>query len=480
MDINKINYRVMTIRLCTLLFLILMTVTCFEDQLDLAPYNALLDTELFKTEENAEAALVMVYRGRSWWRIWNFSWEYYGDPSGTGSTSGPSRAAPNAFWQKSINPQNDVIQSQYSELWDHASRSNNFLALAKDTEFRDPARKLAAQAEAKFMRAMYFHYMTMIWGSIPLATDFPVPLHPTRNTKEECYAFIIRELEFAIQHLPENNIGVLRPGEWEARADKYAAEALLAKVLMMAPGELYDLDRAITLINDVIGSGKYELEGFYGDLMMVDNKDSREGIFLINFTNNDNPQDGSNSASLAVPAQIWYRPTREFYDSFEDGDTRRDVNINRIYIPPVRDDLYLGKLGYDPRAVNGFVRDSYPQWVLRLADILLLKAEALAKKDYNANATEIFSLVEQVRNRAFHGQAHKVYSAADFASLDDFWEFLWWERRKELFYETHCFFDAKRMGLCQSMLGLEEYQEVLPYSSYDLTLNPNLEQNPGY
>ena len=193
---------------------------------------------------------------------------------------------------------------------------------------------------------------------------------------------------------------------------------------------------------------------------------------------------------LAVPSQIWYRPTWEFYHSFEEGDTRRDVNCLRllIVIPPpplppvdtVRDDLYLGKLGYDERAINGFGWDSYPQYVLRLGDILLLRAEGLAKKDYSLNTTEIFNLIEQVRNRAFQGEDHKVFGAADFGSMDEFWEFLWWERRKELFYETHTFFDAKRMGLCQQILGLEEYQNILPISTFDLSLNPNLEQNPGY
>ncbi len=464
------------------LFLLLSSflASCFEDQLSLTPYDAIVDEKLFESEANAEAALVMVYRGRSWWRITNFTMEYYGDPSGTGSTSGPANAAANQYWQKSVTPENGFIDGHWNELWAHAARANNFLAFIDITPFRDPARKLAAISEAKFMRALHYHIMTMIWGSIPLITDLPAQLSPPRNTEEECYAFLIDELEYCIENLPETNIGVLRPGEWEARPDRYSAMALLAKVLMMAPEPLYDLDRAINLISDVIGSGKYELEPFYGDLMMVDNKDSREGIFLINFTNNGNPQDGSNSASLAVPAQIWYRPTREFFNSFEAGDTRRDVDINRIYIPPVRDDLYLGKLGYDKRAINGFVYDSYPQWVLRLADMLLLKAEALAKKDYNANATEIFSLIEQVRNRAFQGQPHKIYRAADFSNMDDFWEFLWWERRKELYYETHCFFDAKRMGLCEKILGLQEYQEKLPLPAYQLILNRKLVQNPGY
>jgi hypothetical protein len=205
---------------------------------------------------------------------------------------------------------------------------------------------------------------------------------------------------------------------------------------------------------------------------------------VINFTNGT-VQDGSNSGSLSVPEQIWYRPTWEFYFSFEDGDTRRDVDIERLLIAlptgdTIRDDLYLLKLRYDRRSVNGFGWDNYPQYVLRLADILMLRAEALGKKDMNAHMDEICALIEQVRKRAFQDKPHKIYSASDFNNLDELYEVLWWERRKELYYETHTFFDAKRMGLCQKMLGLEKWQEVLPYSTYDLTLNPNLEQNPGY
>lgn len=453
--------------------------SCFEDELTLVPADGITDENFWISEENAEAALIPMYRGRSYWRLPSFAWDFYGDPSGTGATSGPANAFANQLTLKAVTPENEFIVAPYAQLYGYINHANIFLNNVDRVEFKDPARKEAAKGEARFIRAMYYFYMNMIWGGVPDINHDPIPLHPERETEETIYSMIIEDLKWAIDNLPETNIGVLRPGEWECRPDQYAAKALLAKVLMTAGEPNYDLDRALELIDDVIGSGKYKLEEFYGDLMMVDNKDNEENIFLINFTSKMNhPFDGSNAASLAIPGQVWFRATPEFYNSFEVGDTRRDVNINYF---PIFGEYYVQKMGYDPRAVNGFTYDNYPQYILRLADIYLLKAEGLAKKDFLANIDEACDLVELVRDRAFPDSiSHTVYTAADFSNFDEFWEFLWWERRKEVFFECQTFFDAKRMGMCQKMLGLQKWQEVLPFSTDDLTLNPNLKQNEGY
>ncbi len=459
--------------------LVLLTIpSCFKEELTLTPTNSIIDENYWTSEENAEAALIPMYRGRSYWRLPSFAWEFYGDRAGSGAWSGPANTNAIQLSSGTVTPDNEFVVAPYGQLYGYINHANIFLQFVDLVTFRDPKRKEEAKGEARFMRAMYYHYMTMIFGSVPIVTSFPVELFAERATTEENYSQIISDLEWAIENLPENNIGVLREGEWECRPDKYSAKALLAKVLMTAPEPLYDLDRAITLINDVFGSNKYELEGNYGDLMMVDNKDNKENIFMINFTSKmSNPFDGSNAASLAVPGQVWFRATPEFYNSFEAGDSRRDVNIKYFFIFK---EYYVNKMGYDPRAINGFTYDSYPQYILRLADLYLLKAEALAKKDWNANKNEACSLVEEVRNRAFKGATHKVYTPADFADLHEFWIHLWWERRKELYFECHMFFDAKRMNLCGEMLGLEEWRWVLPFSTTDLTLNKGLKQNPNY
>lgn len=461
------------------LLLVFTSVSCFEDELYLTAKDSIPDEEFFKLESNAEAALIAVYRGRDWWRYTCFGLEYYGDASGTGNTSGPSNQWAIQLSERTTTPENEFALLHYNEIYAYITRCNGFLHFSKKTNFKDPNRKNIAQAEAHFMRGMYYYFLTMIYGSVPNVINVPAPLDIARATTEENYIQIIEDLQFAIDNLPIDNIGIIRPGEWESRANKYAAMGLMAKVLMSAPDGLKDYVKAQELINQIIDSKKYSLLPFYGDLMMVNNKDNEEGLFLINFTSGAvTPFDGSNAASLSVGSQTWFRPTTEFHKSFETGDSRKDVNIDLSV--PVIGTPRVRKLRFDPLAVKGFTHDCYPQWVLRYADILLIKAEILAKLDYSSNATEIFNLVEQVRNRAFKGASHKVYSITDLPTYDQFMEFLWWERRKEFFYEIQSFFDAKRMDMCQKMLKLEEWQEVFPFSTATITLNPSIIQNPGY
>jgi len=462
--------------------------SCWDEQLNFYPHDAVADEILFSSEEGAEAALVYIYRQRPFFVFSGYTLEFYGDKSGTGCGSGPANNWANAFENKDPTPASRLCQRMYYENFPYIAHINSFLYFAENTPFKDPARKEVAMAEARFMRALYYFRLVQIYGSVPLVVEVPPPLYPQRATLEENYAQIVEDLEYAMERLPNHNYGILRPGEFEARATSWAAKGLLAKVLMTAPDPVYDLDRAIQLTGDIINNGPYRLLDNYEDLWMVDNKNNEESIFLLSLGNNQGL--GSNAASLSTPEQIWYRPTWEFYWSFEEGDSRRNVDIQRLLIvipapplPPIdtiRDELYLGKFRFDPEAVNGFGYDSFPMYILRMADILLLRAEALARKNLSGNITEILNLMNQVRDRAFKGNDPNPYLASDFPDWDTFVELLWWERRKELFFEIQSFFDAKRMGVAGTILGLDEYKWIFPLGFDALIDNPNLEQNPVY
>jgi hypothetical protein len=463
-----------------LILLVAGLTSCFNDQLEIFPTDATVDEVLFSTEVGAEAALIALYDPVTpgYYMFSAFGMEYYGDASGTGVTSGPASQDAQALSAKSITPDNRFAQRWYYETFRPIARMNSWLFFAQETPFADPARKKAAFGEVHYLRAMYYFRLVQLYGSVPAVYEVPPQFYPPRATPEENYSKIIEDLEIAITDLPWENNGVLRPGKFEARITKGAAICLMARVLMTAPEPLYDLDRAIELLNGIVYDTRYELLPNFEDLWNVDNKNNKESIHLISLANYQ--QEGSNAASLSVPSQIWFRPTRDFYDSFEPGDTRRDVTIQRLYIPPVRDDLYLLKLRYDPRAQNGWVFDSFPMYYTRKADMILLLAEALAVKNLNGNMDEILALIELVRNRAFKGQSHKVYTATDFPDLHALKILLWWERRKELFFEIQSFWDAKRMGIAQEILGLQDYQLIFPLGADALAENPSLVQNPGY
>lgn len=455
----------------------LIATSCFEEQLDIYPKNSIVDQVLFETEEGAEAALIGLYDDVTpgYYMFSVFGLEWYGDLSGTAVGPGPSNSDAQSLALKTVTSSNRFAQRWYYETWPTIIYCNYFLNFIQDTPFRDPVRKNVAIGEAKFIRAMYYYRLVQHYGRVPIVYTVDAPLYPAKaETLGDNYDFIIRDLEEAINVLPVVNNGVLRAGSYEARPTKGSAQALLAKVLLTAPDPYYDLDRAISLCDEVI-NGPYSLMESYPDLFLIEARsDNPETIFLISLAFNN--LDGSNAGELSTFSQTWYRPTPEFFQSFEPGDQRRDVNIEYNFI---FNDYRVRKMRYDPRTLNGMVNNNFPQYYIRLADIIMLKAECLAYKNFNSNREEILSLLNQIRDRAFGDDQHR-FTLEDIPDEEAFWDLYVWERRKEFFFECQHFFDLKRMGLAEKYLGLTEYQLVFPFGSDALALNPNLVQNTGY
>jgi hypothetical protein len=134
-------------------------------------------------------------------------------------------------------------------------------------------------------------------------------------------------------------------------------------------------------------------------------------------------------------------------------------------------------------------------YIFRLADILLLKAEALA---HTGNLSGAMALVNQVRTRVL--LANIVPATSENDAIDKILK----ERFLELAFEGQRWFDLKREGKTVEVLSQQKYlvydpatqssnQTLMPYipnlDSKDLLLpvpqsaidnNSNLSQNPGY
>lgn len=127
----------------------------------------------------------------------------------------------------------------------------------------------------------------------------------------------------------------------------------------------------------------------------------------------------------------------------------------------------------------------------RLADILLLKAEALANLGGTANLQEAAGLVNQVRNRAKLGNLAAAKTATSEALLDAILH----ERRLELAFEAQRWFDLVRFGKVESVMNTLNSRDpgrlplrrlfdansyLLPIPQTAIDLNTNLVQNLGY
>ncbi len=362
-----------------------------------------------------------------------------------------------------------------------------------------PSEKKQWKAEALIFRAWAWFDMARLWGGIPLVTEKTPDvtaqnieeiyslLFPPRQSVEDVYKSIIRDLEIGSNDAPDVN-----PQD-KFILTKAVANSLLAKVYAEKP--IRDYNKVVTYCQKVESAG-FSLVPNYGDLFAFDKniKDSKlryssESIFEISYpagsTNwvwmmfGKNEADANSTYDWAK----WITPSRDLIAAFEkENDTER-MNASIVWGSPSWSIHYPSNhypFMYKTRSnLSSVIK-------LRLADILLLKAEAYADL---GNTTEAVNLVNRIRNRA------KLPNlSTSITSKDEVKDAVLKERRLELAFEGNRWFDLVRndkaipvMNSLNSrdagriqMLPLTNETILLPVPQDAIDKNPSLLQNPGY
>ncbi|PSL44710.1 SusD-like starch-binding protein associating with outer membrane [Chitinophaga niastensis] len=301
--------------------------------------------------------------------------------------------------------------------------------------------------EASFIRALTYFYLVRFWGDVPLNLKSVDTENLSRAKQEDVFNQIKADLDIAITNL-ELDYG---DGDRAVRASKGAAWAIKAHVL----GWLQDFAGCEKLCDSVITRGPFSLVTDTTNLLSIFVGKSGEGIFELNF-----------DASLReVQKNRVYNRTlgRPWYTDQSDGGGGTDKfilsptrqQLNKMFTPGARDGrlftwftretylqgvnndrIFLGK--YRTLQVKG---DTSSQninesniIITRLADIMLLRAEALASTAVG-RAAEAAVLLNKVRGRAF---------ATPYTGGGDIQDTILLERRKELIGEGQYFFDLVR------------------------------------
>ena len=261
--------------------------------------------------------------------------------------------------------------------------------------------------------------------------------------------------------------------------------------------ELGNWDKVVEYADAVFADG-IELEPQYADLFGFDAtlgdatlRNSRESILEMQYTaasgNWVTWMFGRNLANWeeSFTWAKWITPSRDLINAFaQAGDTLR-CNQTIVY--------------YDCSWQNYYPADNYPFMYktrsaynsiikLRGADILLLKAEALAHKGDLAGAVE---LVNQTRNRAKIGDLPSSQTGSQEQVLNAVLN----ERRLELALEGQRLFDLIRFGKLMEVMNdinsrdegrlpqarpFVEAHRLMPIPQTALDQNANLQQNDGY
>jgi len=488
---EKIKYNSKSV----VIFFILMTVfiSCSDDFVDVASEDENSE-DFFNNEEDYQNALIGAYDLLQSTYINVMLGEIASDNTLAGGESATDVPGIQEIDDMMHTPVNAQLRDIWSWMYAGVNRANYIMEFQDKTDF---AGKEGVIAQTRFLRAYYYFELVKWFGDVPLAIDrrilFGEETGIDRAPKEDVYALIEEDLEFAADNLP-----VTQPQT--GRITQGAARALLGKVYLYQD----KFTEAATVLDQVI-AGPYDLVTDYNSIFEQIGENNIESVFEVQYTDEEgagfgclqcsegNVAVGFNgirnySGPLFDSGFSFNVPTQEVVDTFEAGDIRLDVAIldieawataqgatfstgfehtgyfNRKYIAR-QGDLNTG----DANLTNP---NNYR--AIRFADVLLMAAEAHNRKS-PSNDGQALIYLNRVRTRA---QLLDV-TATGSALTDAIYQ----ERRVELVGEGHHFFDLVRTGRAAAEIDgfVTGKHELFPIPLIEIQLAGNRwEQNPGY
>jgi starch-binding outer membrane protein, SusD/RagB family len=447
----------------SLLFLSLLLTTACQDQLDLTPISGISVDTYFNNPTEVKSGVYAMYDGLQAIPLREFAvTEMRSDNTNTNLHEGDWRQLESL----DVLPTNSAVSLYYASCYNAIFRANLVLENL-DVVTSDTDRKLY-EGEAKFVRALTYFNLVRAFGGVPLIDKVILASESysyARATEQEIYSLIISDLTTAKNQLTG------RSGVPEGRATTGAAAALLAKVYLTTK----DYANAKSLLDALVAGTEYALRPVYRDVFYTER--NVEIIFAMQYINDNaaESQDYSREFTTSGTARGLNYPTSNFKAAVTAGDLR----IATLYHPTRTSEV--GKFVTTSTNLTYCGND----WiVLRFADVLLMHSESILA---GANATsdlEAIKSYNKIRVRA----GLSVLPTDGSGSLTS--QMLLDERRVELAFENHRFYDLIRFGVAESVLGAFATAEGFTFTPSDLLLPipqrevdtsfGSITQNPGY
>ncbi|WP_109299104.1 RagB/SusD family nutrient uptake outer membrane protein [Aquimarina sp. AU474] len=456
--------------------------SCEDDFLEPAPTGAVSSSTFYSNEEELESGIINMYDGiqgindtradsNHAIQVEFYVTEMRSDNTRTKSSEGEAAQ----FESFNIETTNGLVADYYRSFYNVIFRSNIVL---QNLDVASDQNRGRFEGEAKFVRAYAYFNLVRLFGDVPLVDRVIKPseteIQFTRIPTATVYELIVSDLESAVANLDNT---------YKNRASRAAAQTLLAKVYL-TQGTNYN--QAQQLLEAVMSSG-FSLESNFKDVFYTELND--EIIFSIGFLPdvNDDSQNFSaewlNAVGRTSGVNYVTTEARAALDALGGDRTQFSYRQDVIqpsqfqvakYLPNGDDDLGIAATSNDPTlAGNDWI-------VLRYADVLLMHVEAIMAGAQETSVQAALNSFQLIRNRA--GLTDIVTNITKQELLD--------ERRVELAFENHRFFDLVRFNVAQDVLSAFSDANGLGYSATDLLLpipqverglsNGLLTQNPGY
>lgn len=429
----------------------------------------------------------------------------------TGKADGNAQTEGFRFYNLNYDAQSFYISDWWQGMYYGIANCNLALQKIQDIPL-DTTEKMNMLAEVHTLRALYYFYLVRMFGDVPKVTEVVSDLtnvRPSRSPAKEIYdEIIIPDLLTAEKSaLPwSDNTGAVSMG---------AIKSLLADVYLtyagypVQGGQEYYAESA-KRSKEVVDNGGYSLFPEYTDMINPANKNRGEFIWQVQYVAGINNNDLT-AKTLALYKRVSVYsdefgglvPTKQFVESYPAGDKRaQEKEFFYTWAPgnpdaypvgdPRRDSVNLG--GYylykwfDKQAVTSTAKSDLNYTIYRLADVMLMYAEASNEAEGGPNATAI-SYVNAIRERA-------KLAPIGSMSQDEFRKEVWTERYLELSYEGKTWFDMLRTRKVRNDIThnfdnfvghtttwgktFTENQLLFPIPQREIDNNPNLTQNPGF
>lgn len=270
-------------------FGILLIAAC-KKQLEQSPLDAFDSATFWTSESNAKLALTGVYRGNISVNTANANptdwWSYAGLLFMEFATDNAyDRRGDNSVFNKLTNgtlTSNIAVLGQYwAQSYSRIARANDFLENIDKVPMSETSQK-RMKAEARFLRACQYFYMSQFWGSVPLVTKLLSKEEANtldKAPKAEIVNFTLREFSEAAANLPRyKDI----PASERGRASKQAALAFLGR-LQLAEGKYTE---AAATYKTIIDFGDNQIDPDYQNIFLESKETSNENIFSVEFVPN--------------------------------------------------------------------------------------------------------------------------------------------------------------------------------------------------
>jgi hypothetical protein len=359
-----------------------------------------------------------------------------------------------------LSPNNSTIFDLWVGAYDGINRANEILAKVPAVEGLDDTEKAEIIGEAYFVRALDYHNLVKLFGGVPIQlapTGSVADIgNVTRASVADVYTQILKDLDSAGTFVTNT-----AP---QTQATVAAVAALRARVLLYK-GDYPGAQAAAETVEMMSG---YSLASNYGDLFPETGPGPSEDIFEIAASltqENLLSYDFLSVTELAPTQELMHAYDPAFkvdtsdVEDYNPTDTRGQWNIS------VDDGTVLGN---KYRSVVG--TDFVP--VIRLAEVILIDAEALARQDMKPEAVAKLQMVQ--------ARAHATLFVLGTHTQQEVIDAIVAERRLELAFEGDRWPDLVRIGTAASVMGIDPTQTLYPIPAREVAVSPTLTQNPGY